>query len=55
MFDLIGDMKAGLRSDIRYLHRKCEGLWRSITFTALTCCLFSIMKTCLLMNLLKLL
>lgn len=56
MFDLIGDMRAGHRSDIRYLYRKCEGLWRLIIFSALTGYLFPIMKICLLflMNLLKL-
>lgn len=58
VFDLIGDMKARYRSDIRYLYRICEGLWRLSLFTALKICkLLPIMKICLLflMNLLKLL
>lgn len=36
LFDLIDDMIAGHISDIRNLHRMCEGHWRSSTFTSLT-------------------
>lgn len=57
IFDLISDMIAGHRSDIRYLYRMCEGLGSS-TFTALVInALLPIMRICLLflMNLLKLL